>query len=62
MVFGLLMVVVKMKNVINKNPKSTIGVRSILVLSFLAFFTPGPFFPPPEVSISAMLFYFLFIK
>jgi hypothetical protein len=42
-----------MKKVINKKPKSTIGVMSILVDIFLLRFFP-PFFPPPELSISAI--------
>jgi hypothetical protein len=42
-VAGVLIVVVKMKKVINRKPKSTIGVISTLVESFLAFLTPGPF-------------------
>ena len=51
-----LMVVVNTKKVISRKPRSTIGVRSTLVDSFLDFFTPGPFLwpPPDEVSISAI--------
>jgi len=51
MVFGLLMVVVKMKNVINRNPRSTIGVRSILVESFFGFFDAGAFLLAPTGGI-----------
>jgi hypothetical protein len=57
MVEGVLMVVVKMKNVISKKPRSTIGVISTRVESFLAFLTPGPFLcplSPPAVSIEAI--------
>src|ERR1043166_1477328 len=39
-VLGVLKVVVKIKKVISKNPRSTIGVISILVDCFFAFFTP----------------------
>ena len=37
------MVDVKMKKVIKRKPRSTIGVISTTVESFFAFFTPGPF-------------------
>lgn len=59
MAVAWLMVVVNTKKVINKNPRSTIGVRSTLVDCFFAFLTPGPFLcPPPEVSTSAILVIF----
>src|SRR5579872_276038 len=50
-----------MKKVISRNPRSTIGVKSTRVDSFLLFLTPGPFLwpPPPEVSISAIDYLFL---
>jgi hypothetical protein len=53
---GELIVVVKMKKVINRKPRSTMGVKSTLVDCFFPFLTPGPFLcpPPPEVSISAI--------
>jgi len=60
MTLGRLIVVVKIKNVISRKPRSTIGVRSTRVESFLLFFTPGPFLwaPPEEGFSSAMgLFY-----
>jgi hypothetical protein len=43
-VVGRLMVVVKMKKVSSKKPKSTMGVKSTLVDIFLLFFDAGPFF------------------
>jgi hypothetical protein len=54
MVTGFANVVVNIKKVINKKPKSTIGVMSILVDIFLLRFLPPPFLPPPELSISAI--------
>ena len=59
MVLGRLIVVVKIKNVISRKPRSTMGVRSTRVESFLLFFTPGLFlWALPEMSSSAMgLFY-----
>jgi hypothetical protein len=55
MVTGFANVVVNIKKVIKRKPKSTIGVMSILVDIFLLRFFP-PFFPPPELSISAISF------
>jgi len=54
---GVLIVVVKMKNVMSRNPRSTIGVISTRVESFFAFFTPGPFLCPlsPLSSILAIV-------
>ena len=54
-----LIVVVNTKNVMSKNPRSTIGVKSTLVDNFFDFLTPGPFLcpPPDEVSISAISVY-----
>jgi len=60
MVLGRLIVVVKIKKVMRRKPRSTIGVRSTRVESFLLFFTPGPFLwaPPDDGFSSAMgLFY-----
>jgi hypothetical protein len=58
---GCVMVVVKMKKVMSRKPRSTIGVRSTRVDSFFDFLTPGPFLcpPPPEVSISAIKYQFI---
>src|SRR5437763_1625211 len=56
-VAGVLIVVVKMKNVISKKPRSTICVMSTRVDSFLAFLSPGPFLwplSPAETSIEAI--------
>src|ERR1700734_1611692 len=54
---GLVIVVVKMKNVMRRKPRSTMGVRSTRVDSFFDFFTPRPFLrPPPEVLSSAISF------
>ncbi|MNT74623.1 hypothetical protein D3C72_2134580 [compost metagenome] len=47
--------VVSIKKVINKKAKSTIAVKSTLVLCFLVL-TFLPFFPPPEVSNSAIIY------
>jgi hypothetical protein len=49
-----------MKNVRRRNPKSTIGVMSILVEDFFALFLPYFFFPPPpsSVFISAISLFF----
>jgi hypothetical protein len=57
-VVGVLMVVVNIKNVMSRKPRSTIGVISTRVDSFFAFLTPGPFLwplSPPPVSILAII-------
>ena len=55
---GVVMVVVKMKKVIRRKPRSTIGVRSTRVESFLDFFTPLDLRLVAAVDISAMVKWF----
>jgi hypothetical protein len=54
MAVGEATVVVKMKKVISRNPRSTMGVMSTRVDSFFAFLTPGPFLWPPLSPVSKL--------
>ena len=52
--FGVVILVVKMKKVIRRNPRSTIGVRSTRVDNFLVLRTPARWGRPAELLISAI--------
>jgi hypothetical protein len=58
MAVGDAIVVVKIKKVISKKPRSTIGVRSTLVEDFFSLITPFEGDCKREVCISAIFFVF----
>src|SRR5215475_4850288 len=58
MAVGFVRAVVKMKKVMSRKPRSTMGVRSTRVESFFDFFTPRDLRGVAGVDISAMVEWF----